>query len=71
MAKTRILSILKQRSEQDNTGISNAEIRQISYLDRNQVFRIMKQLMKEELSVKLSGKGRYARYFWKKSKDKE
>ena len=70
-AKTRILSVLKQRSEHDNAGISNAEIRQISYLDRNQVFRIMKQLIKEELSVKLSGKGRYARYFWKKTRDKE
>lgn len=65
-AKTRILSVLKQRCEHGNTGISNAEIRQISYLDRNQVFRIMKPLMKEEPSVQLSGKGRYARYFWKK-----
>ncbi len=60
-AKTRVLSVLKQRYEK---GLSNAEIRQLTHYDRHQVFRLMKELMKENPEIKLTGKGRYARYVW-------
>jgi len=38
VAKTRILSILKQRLETDQPGLFNAEIRKITLFNRNQVF---------------------------------
>jgi hypothetical protein len=33
-AKTRVLSVLKLRSERKEAGLSNAEIRKITHLDR-------------------------------------
>src|SRR2546425_12586340 len=47
-AKTRVLSILKQRAERGEKGLSNAEIRQITHLDRNQAVRLMQQLREED-----------------------
>ncbi len=61
-AKTRILSVLKQRSEQRKPGLSNAEIRQIVSMNRKQVIRLMKELMKENPSIPHPGRGKYARY---------
>ncbi|MCK4485715.1 MAG: hypothetical protein KAU38_03025 [Desulfobacterales bacterium] len=61
-AKTRVLSVLKHRAEHDQPGLSNAEIRQITRFDRNQVFRMMRELQGENPKVSLSGKGRYAKY---------
>ena len=34
-------------------------------MDRNQVFRLMKELIEEDLRVSASGKGRTARYVFK------
>ncbi|GIV04368.1 MAG: hypothetical protein KatS3mg015_3198 [Fimbriimonadales bacterium] len=65
-AKTRVLSVLKQRAERGEPGLSNAEIRQITHLDRNQVFRLMKELRKENSEIKGPGRGRWARYEWSK-----
>lgn len=61
-AKTRVLSILKQRAERGGRGLSNAEIRQITHLDRNQVVHLMKQLREEDPNIKEPGRGKYARY---------
>ena len=61
-AKTRVLSVLKHRAEHGQPGLSNAEIRQITRFDRNQVFRMMRELQGENPKVSLSGKGRYAKY---------
>lgn len=61
-AKTRVLSILKQRAERRELGLSNAEIRQITRLDRKQVVRLMKELLAENPAIRPPGRGKYARY---------
>lgn len=61
-AKTRVLSVLKQRSERNEAGFSNSEIRQIIHLDRHQVLRLMRELIEENPKVELMGRGRFARY---------
>jgi len=65
-AKTRVLSILKQRAERGESGLSNAEIRQITHLDRNQVVRLMRELRQENPQIQEPGRGRWARYEWAK-----
>ena len=61
-AKTRVLSVLKQRARRGEPGLTNAEIRRITSLDRFQVIRLMHQLMAEAPDVHASGKGRFSRY---------
>ncbi len=61
-AKTRVLSVLRQRAERGDVGLSNAEIRQITHLDRHQVLRLMRELIAENSQVELIGRGRFARY---------
>lgn len=62
-AKTRVLSVLKQRSERGEPGLSNSDIRRITHLDRNQVLRLMRELASEDSKVLLSHeKGKSARY---------
>jgi len=63
-AKTRVLSILRQRAEHGEPGLSNAEIRQITHLDRNQVVRLMRELRRENPEIKGPGRGRWVRYEW-------
>ena len=65
-AKTRVLSVLKQRAERGEPGLSNAEIRQITHLDRNQVVRLMRELRRENPQISEPGRGRWARYEWRK-----
>ncbi|MEW5865536.1 MAG: ATP-binding protein [Bacillota bacterium] len=65
-AKTRVLSVLKRRAQQGKPGLSNKEIRQITHLDRHQVFRLMRELRREEPRI-TSGKGKYARYDYQDS----
>jgi ATP-dependent DNA helicase RecG len=61
-AKTRVLSILTQRAQRGDAGLSNAEIRQITHFDRNQVRRLMGELMQENPSLERQGERRWARY---------
>ncbi|MDR0853256.1 MAG: hypothetical protein LBN34_02700 [Clostridiales Family XIII bacterium] len=61
-AKTRILSILKERARRGEPGLSNAEIRQITMFDRHQVQDLMNELRKENPEISPPGKGRYAQY---------
>ena len=61
-AKTRVLSVLRQRSEHGEAGLSNAEIRKITHLDRYQVVRLMRELISEDTLIELTGKGRKAAY---------
>ncbi|HPM62051.1 MAG TPA: hypothetical protein PK955_06195, partial [Methanoregulaceae archaeon] len=56
-AKTRVLSVLRQRAGRGERGLSNAEIRQITHLDRYQVVRLMQQLQEEEPQISLEGGG--------------
>jgi len=67
-AKTRVLSILMQRSERSEAGLSNTEIRQITHFDRGQVKRLMGQLHKEG-HAKTVGKGRGARWVYGERKE--
>lgn len=60
-AKTRVLSVLKQRAANREAGLANAEIRQITLLDRGQVKRLMAELREEGLVI-LQGNGRFARW---------
>ena len=63
-AKTSALSILKQQARRGEAGLGNAEIRQITHLDRNQVFRLMTELRFEHPEISEPGRGRWARYQW-------
>lgn len=63
-AKTRILSILKQRADRNEGGISNKEIRAITHYDRNQVFRLMRELRAENPKIETNGRGKGAQYVW-------
>ena len=61
-AKTRVLSVLMERTKRGEPGLSNAEIRQITHYDRNQARRLMIELMKENPSIKQEGERRWVRY---------
>ena len=64
-AKTRVLSILRRRAGTLEEGLTNQEIRQLTHLDRNQVFRLMAELRTEDPHVTMLGKGRAARYAYR------
>jgi ATP-dependent DNA helicase RecG len=61
-AKTRVLSILKVHADRDEPGLTNADIRRITHLDRNQVLRLMRELKSENSEISGPGRGRYAKY---------
>jgi ATP-dependent DNA helicase RecG len=61
-AKTRVLSVLMERSKRKEPGLSNEEIRQITHFDRNQCRRLMLDLMKENTAIRQVGHRRWARY---------
>jgi len=61
-AKTRILSILKERARHNEPGLSNTEIRHICHYDRLQAYRLMTELIKENPNIVKDGENRWARY---------
>ncbi len=63
-AKTRILSVLRQRAERQEDGLSNEEIRRIAHLDRNQAGRLMRELRAEVPDIKLVGSKKGSRYVY-------
>lgn len=63
-AKTRVLSILMERSKRKGNNITNKEIRQVTHYDRQQVTRLMNQLRKEHPQVQIEGHGAGACYVW-------
>ena len=64
-AKTRVLSIMRQQAERGEAGLTNADIRKVTRMDRNQVFRLMRELIQEDRRISTTGKGRSARYSYK------
>jgi ATP-dependent DNA helicase RecG len=58
-AKTRVLSVLKQRAERGALGLTNADVRAITHLGRSQVKRLMDEL-RSEGQAEVSGLGRKA-----------
>ena len=63
-AKTRVLSVLMERSRRGDNGLSNHEIRQITHYNRYQVIRLMKELMCENSSILPPGRGKQAVYIF-------
>jgi ATP-dependent DNA helicase RecG len=63
-AKTRVLSVLMQRHPSGQEGLRNAEIRALTHFDRNQVFRLMRELQEENPQVSVTGHGASARHAW-------
>ncbi|MCU0661756.1 MAG: hypothetical protein MUC50_05455 [Myxococcota bacterium] len=61
-AKTGVLSTLRQRAERGKLGLSNKEIRLVTLLDRNQVFRVMQQLRAEAPRIVTEERNPGARY---------
>ena len=64
-AKTRVLSILMERTKRGELGLSNKEIRQITHYDRSQVFRLMRDLRHAHPAVQSTGRGAGAKYEWR------
>ncbi|QSZ66345.1 hypothetical protein RJ40_01945 [Methanofollis aquaemaris] len=64
-ATTRVLSVLRQRAERGEAGLSNAEIRRFTRPDRYQAVRLMQQLQQEDPQIGLEGKGRGSRYVYR------
>lgn len=60
VAKNRVLNMLKQRQQRGQTGLSNAEVREVTGYTRQQVNRLIHELEAE--SVRMVGHGRGARY---------
>jgi len=63
-AKTRILSVLKDRAKRGEQGLSNEEIRKITHYDRAQCRRLMKELMEENDEITKQGERRWTRYVY-------
>ncbi len=61
-AKKTVIKILSDRTKYSDAGLSNQEIRQFIHFNRNQVYRLMRELVNETPYLKLIGRGRYARY---------
>ena len=61
-AKTRVLSVLKQRAERGQAGLANGDIRRITHLDRRQVKRLTEELRAE--GVRVTGRGRSAKWVY-------
>lgn len=63
-AKTRVLSVLKQRAARGELGMSNKEIRELTNFNRSQVTRMLQELRQETPQVRVEGHGAGARYYW-------
>lgn len=63
-AKTRVLSLLKQRAEQGAPGLSNQELRQITRLGRNDIVALLTELRAEDSHIVHPGRGRFARHVY-------
>ena len=65
-AKTRVLSILIERAQRGEPGLSNQEIRQITRFSRHQVYRLMSELRRETPDLAPPGRGKSALHELKK-----
>ncbi len=65
-AKTRIVSVLKQRMNESDPFIRNEELRQITQLDRRQITEIMAELRQEIPNITMTGTRRGSKYYFRK-----
>lgn len=63
-AKTRVLSILKQRAEAGEAGLSNSDLRKITSFDRTQVKGLMRELRAAHPQIQVTGERKAARYVY-------
>jgi ATP-dependent DNA helicase RecG len=61
-AKTRVLSVLKERATRGDSGLRNSDIRQITLMSEQQVLRMMRELMAENPAIQAPGRGRWGVY---------
>jgi ATP-dependent DNA helicase RecG len=64
IAKSTILAQLQERGAGHQSGLSNTDIRKLTQFDRNQAFRLMRELRNENPSIQMQGHGAGATYFW-------
>lgn len=64
-AKTRVLSILMERTRKGEPGLQNKDIRKITRYDRSQVTRLLRELRNDHPQLKSIGRGAGAIYEWK------
>lgn len=60
-AKTRVLSVMRQRQTREERPLANADVRTLTHLDRRQVNRLLHELEAEGVA-RIEGHGRGARY---------
>ncbi len=65
-AKARIVAVLKRRHERGEPGLKNKEVRQITHFDRQQVLRLIRELLAEGC-VRIKGRGQSAQYVYRTS----
>lgn len=63
-AKTRVMSILKQRSRDREPGLSNADLRAITAFNRDQINRLMRELRQQHPEIQLIGEKKGSRYHY-------
>ena len=68
-AKTRVLSVLKQRSRANENGLSNSDLRQITSFGRTQVKSLMRELREEHPKIRLIGDKKGSRYIYELNMD--
>ena len=66
-AKTMVMSVLRQRSARGEPGLSNGDIRKLTYLDRFQVTHLLAELRRESSQIQVRGHGASAQYYWRES----
>jgi len=65
-AKTRILSVLKERAKHGEPGLSNAEIRHITKYGRNHAYQLITELREENAEIEMINKNKKALYVYKR-----
>lgn len=63
-AKARVLSLLQERAVRGEPGLTNADLRRITRLDRSQIVRLMTELRADHAELPPPGRGRSARHHW-------
>ncbi len=62
-AKTRVLSVIRQRASQGDEPLANADVRRITGVTRHQARRLIRELAKDG-HVEITGHGKGARYVY-------
>jgi ATP-dependent DNA helicase RecG len=64
-AKMHVLSMLRQQKDTPEKYLTNADIRKITRLNRDQVKRLMRELREQHLQITYAGNRRSAKYFYR------